>query len=141
MRIIACTLLLTLLSVSLIAQSKYKWQRVYEDDDVTIDMDISKVIFNSDDIGRVTFRWVWTVPRALKRTPGVSYKSRIEVTEIDCERRRFRTTTDVKLFDTRGKQISFDAIVPSKKWDNVTAGGIIDEIFEPSCKLIESNRR
>lgn len=141
MRIFICALLSTFLSVSLIAQSKYKWQRVYEDDGVTIDMETSKVTFNSNGIGRVTFRWIWAEPRALKKTPGVSYKSRIEVTEIDCVRRRFHTTTDVTLFDTRGKPIRFDAVVPSKKWDDIKPGGIMDEIFEPACKLIESKRR
>lgn len=141
MRILVCSLLFALSAISLFAQSKYKWQRVYEDEDVTIEMDTSKVSFNSEGAGRVTFRWVWTEPRPLKKTPGVSYKSRIEVTEIDCERRRFHTTTDVTLFDTRGKPIRFDAIVPSKKWDDVKPGGIMDEIFAPACKLIESRRR
>ena len=140
MQTLICVLLSLYIAFSPFAQVIYKWQSVYRDNDVAIQMDASKVLVNPKGIGRVTFRWVWTEPHALKKTPGVSYKSRIEVTEIDCARRRFHTTTDVKMFDARGKPIRFDAVVPSARWDDVKPGSIMDKIFEPACSLIASKR-
>lgn len=103
-------------------------------------MDTSKVTFGRTHIGRVTFRWTWSELHSLKLTPGASYKSRIEVTEIDCVKRRFHTA-EVRLFDANGKPIHMDRFVPSSKWDSVKPGGIMDEVLQHACDLIVSKRQ
>ena len=122
------------------ANDKYEWERVYEDEEVTIDIDTSKVTIVPKHIGRVTFRWTWAEMHPLKLTPGVSYKSRIEVTEIDCVKRRFHTA-EVRLFDANGKAIHLDRLVPSPKWDNVKRGGIMEAIFKRACELTASHSK
>jgi hypothetical protein len=122
------------------ANDTYKWERVYEVGDLTIDMDTSKVTFGQTHIGRVTFRWTWAELHSLKLTPGGSYKSRIELTEIDCVNRRFHTA-EVRLFDAQGKPIELNRFVPSTKWDSVKPGGIMEGIFPHACKLIASRSK
>lgn len=137
MRIFLFVPLLVLVSAPLMANDTYKWKEVYEDEDVTIDMDTSKVTFGPRHIGRVTFRWTWAALHSLKRTPGVRYKSRIEITEIDCAKRQFHTA-EVRLFDADGKPIHMDRFVRSSKWDSVKPGGIMGEVFRHACELIAS---
>jgi hypothetical protein len=124
-----------------LGQSSHKWQQVYSDEDVKIYLDKSNVVLKTDDIAEVTFRWIWAKPRELKMTPGVSYKSRIEVTEIDCARRMYHTTINTKLFDDHGAEIKFDRVVPSPKWDKVDPESISGQIFDPACELVNKKRK
>ncbi|MFH1642602.1 MAG: hypothetical protein ABIC04_06935 [Nanoarchaeota archaeon] len=104
------------------------WIKIYNDDEVTIEIQNNVEIVN-DNIGRITFRWTWAKPHALKMTPGVSYKSRIEKTDINFLTHQYKTSEMVKLFDSAENEIYFDLVVPSTKWSNIEQKSMMDQAY------------
>jgi hypothetical protein len=113
------------------------WDTVYHDDDVTIELRRDYVTYGSDGMPQVQFRWTFSVPQALKFTPGVSYKSRVETTAIDLARRRYRSIT-ATVYDSTGAEIHFDAIVPSHGYEDIKPDSLMEGIFPSAKQLIES---
>ena len=139
MRILVCLLLL-LLPAPLASQDKEKWERVYTLEGGTITMNATKVEFVGSDIGRVQFRWKWDKLQALDNSPETKYKSRVEVIEFNCSRRRYRLT-EFTLFDAKGKPVfSKELELLEKEWKFLKAGGMMERLFGPACRLIEEKR-
>lgn len=105
-----------------------EWTQVYEDSKVSIAVN-KRIQRIGNDTVRFMFNWKWTELRDLKMTPGVSYKSRIELMDINFSEKKYKTV-DVKLYDESGEKIIFDETVPSDRWDYISPGSIIDEIFD-----------
>ncbi len=98
-----------------------QWGQAYSGADVLIEMNAASLQQVTLGVRPVTFRWTWTEPRELQRTPGVSYKSPIEATDFDCTRRMLHTAS-VTLYDPQGRPIAFDRVVPSTRWDPIEPG-------------------
>jgi hypothetical protein len=113
------------------------WETVYHDENLTIELRRDYVIYGSDGLPQVQFRWTFASSRALKLTPGVSYKSRVETTALDLAKRRYKTIT-VTLYDSTGAEIHFDSVVPSQSWDNIKPESLMEGIFPRAKELIES---
>jgi len=104
-----------------------------------VEMDPSTANLTSRSSGRITFRWTWSYLKPLRLTPGVSYKSVIEITEFDCAARRLRTV-DATLFDEHGHEIDL-AKIPSDHWDPVRPGTIAGHVFTSACELLGSLKK
>jgi hypothetical protein len=124
---------------SLVLRGDTMWDTVYRDPDVTIELRRDYVTVGADGVPQVQFRWTFSAPRALKLTPGVSYKSRVDTTAIEVAGRRYRTIS-VTLYDTAGAQIHFDGVVPSHGWDDITPDSLMDLVFPRAKQLIESKQ-
>ena len=129
-----------LLLFCLTARADDMWNTVYHDEDVTIELRRDYVTYGSDGMPQVQFRWTFAAPRALKLTPGVSYKSRVETTAFDLAARRYRTIT-LTLYDSSGKEIHFDGLVPSHGYDEIKPDSLMEGIFPRAKELIESKHR
>lgn len=140
MRSIGIILVVLLSPIVLQSQEKEVWQRVYTFDDGLIEINTSKVTFGSKNIGRVRFRTTLAKPEALRGTPSVSYKSRLETVEFDCLGRRYRPYEET-LVDVEGRVIRSVEVNPPAEWIIVKSGGMMEKLFAPACKLIELKRR
>jgi hypothetical protein len=127
------------LAFSSAQSSSEHWRRVYSNEDVVVEMDPWTATLTSKSSGRITFRWTWSRLKSLRRTPGVSYKSVIEITEFDCAGRRLRTV-DATLFDEYGHAIDLTKI-PSDHWDPVRSETIAGHVFTSACKLLGSLKK
>ncbi len=129
-----------LLLFCLPARADTMWDTVYHDEDVTIELRRDYITYGADRMPQVQFRWTFAVPRALKLTPGVWYKSRVETTALDPANRRYRTIT-VTLYDSSGKEIHFDYVVPSHGYDDIKPDSLMEAIFPRAKELIDSKHR
>jgi hypothetical protein len=120
-------------------RSESSWDIVYHDEDVTIELRRDYVSHGSDGMPQVQFRWTFAKERALKMTPGVSYKSRVETTAIDVAHSRYRTIS-ATLYDANGSELHFDGIVPSHGYDDLKPGSLMEGIFPRAKELIERHR-
>jgi hypothetical protein len=116
------------------SEARTEWSDVYSDDDVRIELDTSWV-GQKDGFNQVRCRWTWANSRPLQMTPGVSYRSRLEIVDVDCSGSRIRTES-VVLFDETGAEIHFDQVVPSPGWDPVEPGTLADFIYRPACHQV-----
>lgn len=133
-------LLLLLLPAFTAAQEKDKWERVYTLEDATIAMNATRVEFGPNRMGRVQFRWNFSKPQSLDGSSEAKYKSRVEVIEFNCDRRRYRLTA-FTYFDTKGKSVfSKELEEAEREWKFVKAGGMMERLFGPACRLIEEKR-
>jgi hypothetical protein len=124
----------------LAAAADNMWDTVYHDEDITIELRRDYVAYGSDGMPQVQFRWTFAVPRALKLTPGVSYKSRVETAAFDLAARRYRTITAI-LYDSSGKEIHFDGVVPSHGYDDIKPDSLMEGLFPRVKELIDSKRQ
>jgi hypothetical protein len=149
MRILPCALLIP--AVLFAAQDqKEKWERVYTGEDSIIEINLSKVAFvgysTSKEVtfayntGRVGFRTIYSKPEALKETPGVKYKTRLETIEFNCAANRYRLH-EATLLDEKGKIAKVFAWDPSAEWKEIKHGGMMDKLSVAACKLIDEKRR
>jgi hypothetical protein len=140
MRILACALLTLLLTGPASPQEKDRWERVYTLEDATIAMNASKVEFGDNSAASVQFRWNFAKPQPLDDSSSAKYKTRVEVIEFNCARRRYRLTA-FKLLDAQGKPLFSKELEPAEKeWKFVKPGGMMERLFAPACKLIEEKR-
>ncbi len=123
-----------------IQEEKEKWQRVYTGDDSIIEMNVSRVTFGDKKIGRVRFHTILSRPQTLKEIPGVKYKSRVETIEFKCIERQYRVYA-ATLLDVKGKPIQSYEVEVSEEWKSLKAGGMMEKLFRPACKLIDDKRR
>jgi hypothetical protein len=138
MRILV-SLLLLLLPAFVAAQEKDKWERVYTLEDATIALNVTKVEFSDNGIGRVQFRWNFSRPQSLAASSETKYKTRVEIIEFNCARRRYRPA-GYTLFDSKGKSIISIKAEQPEEWKFVKAGGMMERLLGPACKLIEEKR-
>lgn len=140
MRILVCALLF-LLPCSALTQEKDKWERVYTLEDATIAMNAAKVEFGEGGLGRVQFRWNFSSPQSLGGDSETKYKTRVETVEFNCSRRRYRLTA-FSLLDSKGKTVLSEELEPEEReWKFVKAGGMMERLLGPACKLIEEKRQ
>ncbi|HEY0321381.1 MAG TPA: surface-adhesin E family protein [Pyrinomonadaceae bacterium] len=141
MRILVCVLLLLLLLPGLVStQEKDKWERVYTLEDATIAMNATTVEFSDNGFGLVQFRWNFGKPQSLDGSSETKYKTRVETIEFNCDRRRYRLAA-FTLFDTKGKPVFSKKLEDSEKeWKFLKAGGMMERLFGPACKVIEEKR-
>lgn len=103
------------------------WLQVYADDSVVIKIN-KKYREIEKPIIKYLVYWEWVQVRELKMTPGVSYKSRLEILGIDNVNKNLRTLS-AKLFDGSGTELEFAKTVPSGEWDSVTPGSIMEIVL------------
>ncbi len=141
MRIIICSLILLLLTLSVSSQEKEKWERVYILEDATIAMNTTKVeLTGSGDIGRVQFRWNYSKPQFADASTETKYRTRVETVEFNCARRRYRLTA-FTLLDAKGKAVFSKELEPNElEWKFVKPGGMMERLLGPACRLIEEKR-
>lgn len=115
-----------------------QWITAYEDEEISIEIknDVEPI---DDDVASFTFRWTWAKLHALKKTQGVSYKSRIEETDINFREKKYKTQK-ATLFDSHGRKIHFDSVVPSTRWDDIEAGSIMDKVHKIAFEILEKNK-
>ncbi len=130
MRIIACILLL---AVPLAAQEGVRWRRVYTYEDAVVEMEEIKLSFGN--FGRVRFRTVYDKLEPLRGSPGVEYKSEVEDLELMCAQRQYRVTERL-LLDAQGKVIRSYKAEPDAGWKIIRAGGMMEKLFVPACRMI-----
>lgn len=133
-------LLLLLIATTPAAQEKDKWERVYTFEDATIAMNATKVEFGDNGTARVQFRWNFAKPQTLDGSPETKYKSRVEVIEFNCDRRRYRSA-GFTLYDAKGKAILSKEAEAKEEWKFVKLGGMMEKLLGPACNLIEEKRR
>jgi len=133
--------MLLLLTHAISAHQKDKWERVYTLEDATIAMNSTKVEFIEGGMARVQFRWNFSKAQPLEASSEIKYKSRVEVIEFNCDRRRYRITS-ATFFDARGKPVFTTEVEErDREWRGVKAGGMMERLLGPACRLIEEKRR
>lgn len=132
--------LLLLLPAVSTAQEKERWERVYTLEDATIAMNSTKVEFGDNGMARVQFRWRWEKPQSLDGSPETKYRARIEVIEFNCSRRRYRLA-GFTLFDGKGKPLLSKEAEPTEEWKFVKAGGMMEKLLGPACRMMEEKKR
>lgn len=137
-RILACLLSLLVPILALAQAEKEKWERVYTLEDATIAMNVTKVEFSEAGMGRVQFRWNYS--ELQQQDNSSKYKTRVETVEFNCARRRYRLTA-FTLLDSKGKTVFTKELEESEReWKFVKAGGMMERLLGPACKLIEEKR-
>ena len=136
MRIMACVLLL-LTAGALAAQEQSRWRRVYTYDDAFIEMEEIKLSFGN--FGRVRFRTVFDKPQALRGASGGKFKSRVEDMELMCAERQYRVT-ELTLLDARGRVLRTYKADPEAEWRVAPAGGMMEKLLAPACRMIERKK-
>src|SRR3954464_12772492 len=122
-------LLLLLLPIIVSPQEKDKWERVYTLEDATIAINATKVEFVGGDIGRVQFRWNYAKLQPLDNSS--KYKTRVEIIEFNCARRRYRLTA-FTLLDDKGKAVFSKELESAEtEWKFLKAGGMMERLFGP----------
>jgi len=112
-----------------------EWRVLYEDAEKRILVN-KKIFFLGNSKARFRLYWEWSKPRFLKKTPGVSYSSRLEKLDIDFSRKIYKTH-HAKLFDSKGDEIQFSAIIPSNRWDELQDGSLLGNLYTKLQKIAE----
>lgn len=136
MRIMACVFLL-LTAGSLAAQEQSRWRRVYTYDDAFIEMEEIKLSFGN--FGRVRFRTVFDRAQELRGGPGVKYRSRVEDMELMCAERQYRVT-ELTYHDARGRLLRTYKADADAEWRVAPAGGMMEKLLAPACRMIERKK-
>lgn len=135
------TLILVLCtSTVVIGREKDKWRRVYTYEDSVIEMNEASAILVNNDIGRVTFRTVYSKPQDMKEKPDVKYKTRLETIEYKCAEKRFRTFL-VTLLDSKDKPVETYEMDRNEEWKTAKPGGIMEKLMGFGCRLVAEKRR
>lgn len=132
-------LLVLLSTAQAISQEKEKWERVYTLEDATIAINATRVEFSEEGFGRVQFRWNFSKPQSVDATTDAKYKARVETIEFNCGRRRYRPM-GYTLYDSRGKAVLSSKPEQPEEWRFVKAGGMMERLLGPACKLIEEKK-
>jgi hypothetical protein len=136
MRVVLFTIVLTLNSIAVKAQSE--WNRVYTFDESMIEMNTSLVTSISKDVSRVRFRWTFNEPQSLSGTPVTRYQSQLEVMEVNCSLKRFRRY-HLTFFDAAGTIVRIND--SPGEWRRAPIGSMTEKLFASGCELIEKKTR
>jgi hypothetical protein len=136
--ILICLAVLSLSSF-VAGQEKDKWERVYTLEDATIAINTTRVTYGAGGAARTQFRWNFSKPQSLEGSPEIKYKTRVEVIEFSCQRRRYRPA-GFAILDSKGKTLFSKEADPAEEWKFVKAGGMMERLLGPACKLIEEKR-
>jgi hypothetical protein len=101
-------------------------------------MNTSLVTFISNDITRVRFRWTFDQPESLSGAPELTYKSRLEVMELNCSLQQYRPY-HFTFFDAAGTIIRIQD--SPGEWRSVTSGSMTEKLIAPACELIKNKTR
>lgn len=115
-------------------QTKDKWQRVYTGEESVIDVNASNLKFEPDHILRVQFRTILSDPETLPGTPGVKYKTRLEVLDFQPNHRRYRMF-ETTLLDANGKELQSYSTSQPQEWRGLKAGGVTERLFNAAQAL------
>jgi hypothetical protein len=121
-------------SLSLTAQQLPEWDRVYTFDDSVIEMNTALITGISEGITRVRFRWTFDQPEALSGEPKSTYKSQLEVMELNCSLQRYRSY-HLTFFDAAGDIIRIED--SPGNWRAVASGSVMEKLLAPACELIK----
>lgn len=122
------------------AQTPPEWQRVYTFEDSFIEMNTFRVLNDSDGVFRVTFRWSFARPQAVRGNSTLTYKSRLEVFQFNCSEEHSRLY-EVNVINAKGEAITLLGKNAAGDWMPVSSGSMTDKLFTPACRLIESKLR
>lgn len=129
-----------LLPLSARSQEKERWERVYTMEDATISMNSTKVDFTEGGFGRVQFRWNFSKAQPVGDGTEAKYRTRVETVEFNCNRRRYRLIA-YTLLDAKGKAVlSKELELWQLEWKFVKAGGMMERLFGPACRLMEEKQ-
>jgi hypothetical protein len=134
MRLILLAIVLLASSLSLTAQQVHEWERVYTFDDSFIDINTSLMTVVSEDVTRVRFRWTFDHPETLSGNPRLKYNSQLEVMELNCATRRYRSY-HLTFYDAAGNIIRIED--SPRPWSVVESGSMTEKLFAPACDLIK----
>ena len=125
--------LIILVSVTIgLSQTSSRWYRVQTLDDSFIDMDTFSAEFGGRTLGRVSFRWTFESNQPLNGQ--LSYRERLDLVNVNCEKNRF-WTQDVKYLDSNGKVV-FEKQASSTEW--LEAGNAITaNMIFAACELVK----
>jgi hypothetical protein len=138
MQLLILLFLVLFSSLSLTAQQLPEWYRVYTFDDSIIEMNTSLVTTIGDDVTRVRFRWTFDQPEALSGEPTLTYKSQLEVMELNCSLQRYRSY-HLTFYDAAGNIIRIQD--SPGEWRAVASGSMMGKLFAPACDLIKKRTR
>ena len=138
MRVLLFVVVLTFNPISLHAQSKPEWDRVYTFDESTIDMNTSVVTPISKDVSRVRFRWNFKQPQSLGGVPEITYQSQLQVMEFNCQQNTYRPY-HLTFLDSAGNIVRIDD--SPGEWHDITDSPMIQKLFNPACDLIKKKTR
>ena len=163
MRVLPFALLLMPAVLFASQEQKEKWQRVYTGEDSNIEIDISQVTFVEYNVsrkvtfgynnGRVRFRTIFSKAQTLNQKPVVTYKSRLETIEFQCDKqdsqvlKRYPPATiryrlyEATLRNEKGNVVKTYERNSSEEWKDAKFGSMMDRLGGAACKLIDEKRR
>lgn len=119
-----------LLAIKAGAQTLPEWYRVHTFDDSFIEMNTALLTAIDKDITRVRFRWTFDQAQT---TGSFSYKSKLEVIELNCSQDRARTY-HITLMDAAGQIVHIDDT--AGEWRAIAAGSMLQKLAVPACDLV-----
>ena len=102
MKIVLVSLMILVSVAVCLSQTFPRWYRVQTLEDSYIEMDTFSAVFEGTTLGRVAFRWTFDNNQPLNRQ--LSYRERVDVLNVDCEKNRF-WPQDINYLDSAGKVI------------------------------------
>src|SRR4029453_19031477 len=90
--------------VSVPAQTREKWQRVYTGEESVIEINVPSLSLEPKHILRAEFRTILAKPENLVGAGGAQYKSRLETIEFKSNESRYRLC-ETTLLDSRGVKL------------------------------------
>ena len=113
--------------------TKDKWQRVYTGEESVIEINVSSLSLQPDQILRVQFRTILSHPETLPGTSGTKYKTRLETIDfkVTGRYRPFETT----LLDSSGKQLQSYSTTELEEWRVPRSGGVTERLFNAARML------
>lgn len=128
LRLALITSLLCCFPISIRAQEKPHWQRVYTADDSVIELNGSSLSFEPDQVVRATYRTVLSKPESLLEKTPAKYKSRSETVAFGSSGRRYRFE-EVRWFDSNGNLVHTYHAAANADWKAFKEGGVINRMF------------
>lgn len=123
------------------AQNKEEWKRIFTFENSVLEMNTSEVTFVNNDRGRVKFRTVSKDIVSLTDKPDVKYKTRLEVIEFNCEKKRWKSF-ETFFLDSNDKIVESLKTDAKTEWKELEDKSLMSRrFFYPACQLIEEKRR
>lgn len=120
--------LLCTFPISVGAQEKARWQRVYTGEGSVIEIDVLSLQFEAERVVRATYRTVLSKPESLPEKSGTKYKSRIEMVAFSAVGRRYRFE-EVRWLDSKDNIVHSYKATANIDWRVLKDGGIMDRMF------------
>lgn len=122
------TSLLCCFPISIGAQEKARWQRVYTGEDSVIEINVLSLQFEAERVVRATYRTVLSKPESLPEKSGTKYKSRTETVAFSAAGRRYRFE-EVRWLDAKDNIVHSYQAAATADWKVFKNGGIMDRMF------------